>query len=67
MFTDLQIARETSALDTAPLRSILRTSEEWALRDKILPILSKDPLFSKAVRYMLLYRNLLPRLLTMLE
>jgi hypothetical protein len=50
MSTDLQIARESSTLDTVHLSTILRTPEEHALREKILPILAKDPLFSKAGR-----------------
>lgn len=47
MLTDLQIARDSSTINTVQLRTILRTPEERVLREKILPVLAKDPLFSK--------------------
>lgn len=46
--TALSDARAQVNTNTTPISQILRTPEQTAIRNKILPIIANDPVFSKS-------------------
>ena len=48
MSTALAEARALVTTNTTPITALLRTPAQAALRNKILPIIAADPVFSKS-------------------